>query len=118
MPYSSLMAIIESLVDDIDKTSPAETYHFSVSGKDYAIDLNEEHSEELRSLQAQYEEKMKHFIRVARPMGRSGVRKPNKPSYDAATVRIWANENGYEVSDRGRIPTEIIEAFENRNKKN
>ena len=112
------MAIIETLVDDIDKTSPAETIHFSVSGKDYAIDLNEEHAEELRSLQSQYEEKMKHFIRVARPMGRSGVRKPNKPSYDAATIRIWANENGFEVSDRGRIPADILEAYENRNNKN
>jgi hypothetical protein len=29
-----------------------------------------------------------------------------------AAVREWANNNGYTVGDRGRIKTEIIEAFE------
>lgn len=27
-------------------------------------------------------------------------------------IRDWANANGYEVSDRGRIKKEVVEAFE------
>ncbi|MFD8740770.1 histone-like nucleoid-structuring protein Lsr2, partial [Streptomyces sp. NPDC059618] len=35
-------------------------------------------------------------------------------SYDAKAVRAWAADNGYEVSDRGRIPLEILTAYEDR----
>ncbi|WP_442973052.1 Lsr2 family DNA-binding protein [Rhodococcus sp. NBC_00294] len=27
-------------------------------------------------------------------------------------IREWANANGYEVSDRGRIPAAVVEAFD------
>lgn len=27
-------------------------------------------------------------------------------------IRDWANSNGYEVSNRGRIPDQVVEAFE------
>jgi hypothetical protein len=27
-------------------------------------------------------------------------------------IRDWARQNGYELSDRGRIPSTVIEAFE------
>ncbi|RIT29564.1 hypothetical protein D2E76_24900 [Mycobacteroides abscessus] len=29
-----------------------------------------------------------------------------------AEIRAWAHKKGYEVSDRGRIKAEIVEAFE------
>ncbi|WP_198538015.1 Lsr2 dimerization domain-containing protein, partial [Mycobacteroides chelonae] len=29
-----------------------------------------------------------------------------------AAIRQWARKHGYEVSDRGRIKAEVIEAFE------
>nr|WP_330359970.1 histone-like nucleoid-structuring protein Lsr2 [Mycobacteroides abscessus] len=29
-----------------------------------------------------------------------------------AAIRQWARKNGYEVSDRGRIKAEVVEAFE------
>ena len=31
---------------------------------------------------------------------------------DPGQVREWARKEGYEVSDRGRIPTALVEAFE------
>lgn len=30
---------------------------------------------------------------------------------DTAAVRAWARENGYEISDRGRLPAEVTEAY-------
>ncbi len=30
-------------------------------------------------------------------------------------IRVWARKNGYEVSDRGRIPSEVVEAYHRRN---
>ena len=29
-------------------------------------------------------------------------------------IREWANKNGYEVSERGRIPSSIVEAYHNK----
>ncbi|MBA4026432.1 MAG: Lsr2 family protein [Gordonia sp.] len=30
---------------------------------------------------------------------------------DTTTIRAWAQQNGYEVADRGRIPATIIDAY-------
>ncbi len=40
----------------------------------------------------------------------SGTQSAGSPS-DAGKIRAWANEHGYEVSERGRIPKEIREAY-------
>lgn len=50
---------------------------------------------------------------------RSPKSKPTAPaafaaSSDAKTIRAWAQQNGYAVSDRGRIPADVIEAFSNQ----
>jgi hypothetical protein len=33
---------------------------------------------------------------------------------ETAAIRAWANTNGHEVSARGRIPSTVLEAYENR----
>lgn len=33
-------------------------------------------------------------------------------SYNPKTIRAWARENGFEVPDRGRLPDNIIAAFQ------
>ncbi|WP_207843930.1 histone-like nucleoid-structuring protein Lsr2 [Williamsia soli] len=33
---------------------------------------------------------------------------------DSTTIRQWARDNGYELGDRGRIPTHILTAFTDR----
>jgi hypothetical protein len=35
---------------------------------------------------------------------------------DTKAVRQWASENGYNVSSRGRIPAEVVQAYEAANK--
>lgn len=110
------MATISTIADDFDGSTPAETASFFVSGKEYAIDLNEEHRGQLREVLAEFEEKMASYVAKARAVGRPGGGNKTKaaPSYDAKAVRAWAAGNGYEVADRGRIPLEILTAYENR----
>lgn len=31
---------------------------------------------------------------------------------DNVAIRIWARENGHEISERGRIPAAVVEAYE------
>jgi hypothetical protein len=42
------------LIDDLDGSQANETVRFSVDGRDYEIDLNTGHAEELRSALAEY----------------------------------------------------------------
>jgi hypothetical protein len=89
------------------------TVQFALDGYTYEIDLHDRTAGQLRTALAP-------FVDVARRMSANGgkSRKPlpqNKVSHDDnAKVRAWAKENGYEVSERGRIPKEIRALYKNR----
>ncbi|MFD7026430.1 histone-like nucleoid-structuring protein Lsr2 [Streptomyces sp. NPDC059917] len=40
------------------------------------------------------------------------TRPPSRDPVDSSTVRAWARANGYDVPDRGRIPVQILDAWE------
>jgi DNA-binding protein H-NS len=108
--------IVHQLVDDIDGTvlevGEGETVHFSVNGTSYEIDLNTAHAEELRKA-------LEPYIAAGRRAGSSsGSTRSSSPSRkrparnpEVAAIRVWANENGYTLSERGRIPAPILEAY-------
>lgn len=51
--------------------------------------------------------------RRGRPAGPARESKPNAMSREQrGAVRDWANNNGFQVGDRGRIKTEVLTAFE------
>jgi hypothetical protein len=43
--------------------------------------------------------------------GRAGTRANGRAS--AAAVRSWARANGYTIADRGRVPDEVLTAYQN-----
>jgi hypothetical protein len=47
--------------------------------------------------------------------GRRTQRTGRRRGVDTAEVRRWAREHGHQVSDRGRIPNAVIEAFQASN---
>ncbi|MGW9552317.1 Lsr2 family protein [Citricoccus sp.] len=91
------------LVDDLDGTPAEETVQFSLDGRHYEIDLSVEHAKELRTT-------LKGYIRKARAVA------PPAPANEAAKIREWAADNGYEVSRRGRLHRDIVEAYRNAKK--
>ncbi|MDG4668643.1 Lsr2 family protein [Mycobacterium sp. 236(2023)] len=108
--------IIRQLVDDIDGSEildgGGERVSFSLRGVDYQIDLSKANVTKL-------EKAFKPYIAAAEKLGTSRqARRPKAkgngrvPSEQLAAIRDWARQNGYEVSDRGRIKGEIVEAFE------
>ncbi len=102
------------LVDDLDGGEAAESVAFSIDGKFYEIDLSEKHAAVLRDAFAP-------FVSGARRAG-GGPAAPRqkvsarsgRPRQETAAIREWANANGHEVSARGRIPSTVLEAYENR----
>lgn len=104
--------IVYQLVDDLDGTllgdGEGETLQFSVDGNDFEIDLSNDHARLFRAATQKY-------VNAARVVGKG--RKSSRagssgPKRDLSAIRSWAAENGYKVSDRGRIPNAVIEAFE------
>ena len=97
------------LEDDLDGGAAAETVRFSLDGKQYEMDLSAENAERLRAELRPFAEKAR---RVKPRSGRGAAQAESAPrSGETARIRQWAKENGYEISDRGRIHKDVREAY-------
>jgi hypothetical protein len=93
--------------DDIDGGPAEHTLQFRLGTAEYEIDLNAKNARRFRK-------QMAPFIDHARKAAR-GQRRPARPAsvrQHSASIRAWAKENGIAVSDRGRIPSSLIEQYE------
>jgi hypothetical protein len=95
--------VMVQLVDDLDGGPADTTVSFALDGSQYEIDLSTANANRLREAMAQY-------VGAARKVGR-GARGRTGGS-DSAKVREWAKAEGLTVSERGRIPAEIREAYD------
>lgn len=104
------------LVDDLDgsQSHDISTVTFGLDGATYEIDLTEANAEILRKA-------LEEFVTPARRTGGRLNRGAASVSpggsatasrEQAQAVREWARRNGHEVSNRGRLPASLIEAFE------
>jgi Lsr2 len=111
------------LVDDVDGGEAAETVSFALDGVSYEIDVSEKNANALRDA-------LSPWVGNARRVGgrsaggrsrasSSGGSNRSRGSsgggggkHDLSDVRAWARENGYQVSDRGRVSSEVIAAYE------
>jgi len=103
-----------SMVDDIDGSAGAESVSFALEGVAYEIDLSAANAQKLRDALATYIAHGRKVGgrrgRVARPArGRSATAGDRD---QVAVIRDWARRNGHEVSDRGRLSSSVIAAFE------
>ena len=105
------MAKTVSIVDDIDGSTGAATVAFAVDGKRYEIDLSKKN-------RSAFDKALKPYVdagRVAPNSGggrRSSTTRARKPSaVDLGAIREWANANGHQVSDRGRVAASVVEAY-------
>ncbi|MFD1534459.1 Lsr2 family protein [Pseudonocardia aurantiaca] len=100
-----------TLVDDLDGSEADEQVEFAVDGKAYEIDLSATNSARLRDALAP-------FISAARRTGgrrRSAAAAASvRPSTDREqnqAIREWATQQGMKISERGRIPSNVLEAY-------
>jgi hypothetical protein len=103
---------VVTLVDDLDGGEAEEQVEFAVDGKSYEIDLSVVNSKKLREALAPY-------VAAARRAG--GRRRATETSAAAArptvdreqnqAIREWAQKQGMKVSERGRIPSSVLEAY-------
>jgi hypothetical protein len=100
-----------TLVDDLDGTEAEEQIEFAMDGRAYEIDLSAANSARLR-------EALEPFVSAARRTGgrrrSAGSAAAVRPSTDREqnqAIREWAQAQGMKISERGRIPSNVLEAY-------
>ena len=103
-----------TLVDDVDGTADdgIETVRFSVNGVPWEIDLNPENL-------AVWNKKIGFYIEHGRKAGSNGSAPARRRRDRSGTsrerssdIRVWAKQQGHEISDRGRVPVAIIAEYD------
>ena len=126
--------VVVELSDDLDgKPIPdgkGETVRFALDRQEYEIDLGEKNAKALRDAFSTYVTAARRVSGASRNAsrgsgsgsgsgsGRSGAgRSADAPvrDYDPKAVRAWAEQQGLEVSQRGRVPTELVTKFQEAN---
>ncbi len=100
------------ITDDIDGSADAQTVTFGYQGQQFEIDLAEKnHVAFLTSLRP--------FIQAAhidsgrrRPRGAAAGRSRAVPSVNRSAVRAWAEKQGLQVAERGRISAQVLEKYQ------
>lgn len=108
--------VVTLLTDDLDGSEADRSVEFGLDGVKYTIDLSEKNVGKLRKALEPY---IAAGTRVGRgePGGRAAGRgrgagvggRSNREQNQA--IREWATKNGFEVSERGRIPSSVVEAY-------
>jgi Lsr2 len=84
------------------------TRAFSLDGRDYEIDLCEKHSQKFDETLSRFADRARRVTgRVTRPKRRTAAHRQR-----SADIRAWAKSSGIAVSDRGRIPANVIRDYE------
>jgi nucleoid-associated protein Lsr2 len=97
----------ERLIDDLDGSPATQTVKFGVDGRQYHIDLNDDHANELRTKLAVYVARAER-VRSNRP----GRTIPNIGKERNQAIRDWARSAGVELPSRGRISGRVQAAFD------
>jgi hypothetical protein len=94
-------------VDDIDGSEAEGTVRFGFDGVHYEIDLNKKHADQLAKAIGPY-------VGAARKVSssRRAVRGSRSARHNQSDVRAWARAQGLKVSDRGRIPADVLAKYE------
>jgi hypothetical protein len=125
--------IMVQTTDDLDGSEGASTVRFGLDGVAFEIDLSDANAAHLREVIQPYADVARRTggrrERGTGPAARANGTMPSNrvpvPVFSAAEqtqatrsrareIREWAAGAGFELSPRGRIPREVVEAFDNR----
>ena len=98
---------IVTLEDDLGAGRADETVRFGIDGSEYEIDLSKKNASKLRK-------QLAPFVEHARKAGRAQPRlvRTAASRRRSRDIRAWAKEKGIQLSERGRIPADVVEQYE------
>lgn len=105
---------ITKLIDDLDHTDADETITFGLDGVHYEIDLSKKNAAKLREALKPYVQAGVRVGRLTTAVGRGAGRRRGAQAVDREqnrAIREWARSQGKEISNRGRIPEDIVAEY-------
>ncbi|MET7403451.1 Lsr2 family protein [Dactylosporangium sp. NPDC005572] len=112
--------MIQQVIDDIDGGPADESLAFGVDGVLYTIDLSAGNAQQLRDALAPFvaaATKIGRRVPTAAGGGRISARRMviagpvRRDRAHNQAIREWAQQQGIEVSDRGRLPQDLIDRY-------
>lgn len=106
MARTYVAVIKDDLTGEVVDQEDAESIEFAVNGKSYTIDLGKKNA-------AEFHKSLDKYIAVATKVGGGArTRKPARGSKeDLTAIREWGKGNGFKVSARGRVSSELKDAY-------
>jgi hypothetical protein len=104
-----------TLVDDLDGREADEQVEFAVDGKTYEIDLSTANSAKLRDALAPFVSAARRTGARRRSIAGTATVRPSVDREQNQAIREWAQKRGMKISERGRIPSNVLEAYHQKN---
>jgi hypothetical protein len=109
---------IVQLIDDIDHGAADETISFALDGASYEIDLSSANAAKMRDAFALYIANARRSSRSSGSRSSGSARRSNgrgarSDREQLQAIREWGRKNGWKVNARGRIPADLLEAYNN-----
>jgi hypothetical protein len=109
---------IVQLIDDLDQGEADETVNFALDGANYEIDLSTANAQKMRDALAPYVANARRANRGAtRPASGARLSSGRGARIDREqlqAIREWGSKNGWTVNARGRIPADLLEAYNSK----
>ncbi|MGK2238557.1 MAG: hypothetical protein ACI9JD_001104 [Rhodococcus sp. (in: high G+C Gram-positive bacteria)] len=111
---------IRQLIDDLDgkpiDTGLGHEVTFSYQRADYRIDLRPTNADKIEAVFAPYIDAAEKVSSASKPRTKTSTAAKTSGSGRSAeqlkAIRDWADKNGFDVSPRGRIKADVIDAFD------
>ncbi len=100
-----------TLVDDLDGSTAEEQVEFTMDGRSYEIDLSAANSARLREALAPFVSAARRTSGRRRSTASTVTARPSTDREQNQAIREWAQQQGMKISERGRIPSNVLEAY-------
>ncbi|RMI32585.1 histone-like nucleoid-structuring protein Lsr2 [Nocardia stercoris] len=116
MAQKTIVEIYDDLSNEPIDTDivPNPTISFAVDGVEYEIDLGAKNRDEFYAVLKRYTanaRKVSGARRARKTEVRTGSSAGKLSKAELNKIRDWAKENGRQVSTRGRLSSELVEAY-------
>lgn len=109
MARKQLTQFFDDITGEAINEDEAQVVRFGIDGKNYILDLSEESAAKFRDDLAPYVQVARRDRLEKRP---SAAAKRRKQQERTQEIRQWAQDRGLNVADRGKLPYEVVSAYE------
>ncbi|PNE39876.1 histone-like nucleoid-structuring protein Lsr2 [Streptomyces noursei] len=102
--------VVTIITDDLtgEESSEVATHRLGLDGIEYEIDLAPDSYDQLLEALSPFTRSGRRVTKARKPQKRKAALSRD----DSTAIRTWAKQAGYEVSERGRVPATVREAYD------